>query len=292
LIRESDISIIIVQSPSIDGYLASRLAKKLGKEMIVEIHGDYINSLFYYFDFPKIAEMLLRRLFIFFGSRSLAQADKIRVISSATEKLARTYSRGQKIYKFPTFTDIDIFKNEKETSWQPIIFWAGAIYKLKGLQFLISAFAKLKQKYPDFLLVIWGKGPYKNELIRMAKESGSNIQFDDWRSQEEVKNLMKRCWLYCLPSLSEGLGRVLIEAAMLKKPLVGSNVGGIPDIIQDGVNGFLFKPGSVEDLTEKLDKLMGDKELAIKMGEAGRKYVEDKFSTDKYFEDYIRMVNE
>lgn len=292
LIEENKIDTIVAQSPSFDGFVASRLAKKTGAELIVEIHGDYIESLFFYYDFPKIVEIFLRKLFKFFGSRSLARADKIRVISNATDKLAKMYAKEQKIYRFPTFTDINIFKNETDLSWQPMIYYAGWLYKLKGLQFLIPAFQKLKDKYPEFKLKIVGDGPYRETLEKMAKEGGGNIEFFGWQPLEKVKNDMRNCWVYVLPSLSEGLGRVLIEAAMLRKPSIGTNVDGIPDIIQDGKNGFLFESGNIEELTEKLDKLMGNKELAIKMGEEGRKFVENKFSTEKYFEDYINMIND
>jgi len=103
---------------------------------------------------------------------------------------------------------------------------------------------------------------------------------------------MRNCTCFVLPSLSEGLGRVLIEAAMLAKPAIGSNVDGIPDIIKDGETGFLFQPGDVDDLVKKLDKLLGSPELARRLGKNARKFVEDKFSTEKYFEEYIGMVND
>ena len=118
------------------------------------------------------------------------------------------------------------------------------------------------------------------------------IEFTGWKSQAEVKDHMRRATCFVLPSLSEGMGRVLIEAAMLRKPSIGTNVDGIPDIIEDNKTGFLFESGNIDDLTDKLDRLMGNKDLAVKMGEAGRRFVEDKFSTEKYFADYARMIND
>jgi len=292
LIKEEKIDTIISQSPSFDGFVCALLAKKLKKKLIVEIHGDYIESLFFYYNFPKPVIVVLRTMFKFFGKYSLRRADKIRVISEATNKLAKMYALDQKIYKFPTFTDIDIFKAETDIKFEPTILYAGWLYNLKGVQFLIPAFQTVQEKYPEFKLIIIGDGPYMATLKKMAEEKKSNIEFPGFLPLTEVKNLMRNCTCFVLPSLSEGLGRVLIEAAMLRKPLIGTNVDGIPDIIKDGVNGFLFESGDVKELTEKLDKIMGDKELVMKMGEAGRKMVEDKFSTKKYFKAYRDMINE
>lgn len=291
LIYIKKIDVIVAQSPVFDGLIAAWLKILTRRELIVEIHGDWIASPFYYFNIPF--ESGIKKILSALGRFTLGQADKVRVISEATDKLARRHYKGQPVYRFPTFTDIDIFKNETEISYEPFIMYAGWFYRLKGLQFLVKAFGRLQEKYPHFKLRLVGDGPYREDLEALAaKFKVSNIEFAGWKPLAEVKDYMKRCYAFVLPSLSEGLGRVLIEAAMLKKPSIGTNVDGIPDIIQDGVNGYLFEPGNIDELTAKLDSLMGNKELAMKMGEAGRKLVEDKFSTEKYFADYTKMIND
>ncbi|MFH0892598.1 MAG: glycosyltransferase family 4 protein [Candidatus Falkowbacteria bacterium] len=291
IIMAERIDVIVAQSPALDGCVAACLKIITRRELIVEIHGDWIESPFFYFDIP--CARVVRKILIALGKFSLLRADKIRVISGATEKLARKYYRGQRIYKYPTFTDIDIFKSETDLSFEPVIMYAGWLYRLKGVQFLIEAFGRLQDKYPDFKLLIVGDGPYRKELEALTEKSRiKRIEFAGRKPLFEVKDHMRHSTCFVLPSLSEGLGRVLIEAAMLKKPSIGTNVDGIPDIIQDGINGYLFEPGNVDELTAKLDSLMGNKELAVKMGEAGRKLVEDKFSTQKYFEDYVKMIND
>jgi len=291
IIMTERIDVIVAQSPALDGFVAACLKTITRRELIVEIHGDWIESPFFYFDIPFAR--VVKKILIALGKFSLLRADKIRVISRATEKLARKYYRGQPIYKFPTFTDIDIFKTETDLSYKPIIMYAGWLYRLKGVHFLIEAFGRLQAKYPDFRLLIVGDGPYRKDLEALAAKLGvRRIEFTGWKPLAEVKDHMRHSTCFVLPSLSEGLGRVLIEAAMLKKPSIGTNVDGIPDIIQEGVNGYLFAPGNVDELAGKLDKLMGDKDLVRKMGEAGRRFVEDKFSTQKYFEDYIKMIND
>lgn len=291
IIKKYKIDTIITQAPLFDGFVGAWLKFFTRRELIVEVHSDWINSLFFQhkIPFPK----LVKRIFIMIGRYSLKRADKVRVISTATEKLVRENSAHTEFYKFPTFTDIDMFKAEADTSFRPVIMYAGWLYYLKGLQFLIEAWSRLQHKYPDFKLLIVGDGPYRNDLIDLARKHNiKNIEFTGWKPLEETKNYMRHCYVFTLLSLSEGLGRVLIEAAMLRKPAIGSRVDGIPDIIQDGETGYLIEPGNVDELTKKLDKLLGNPELARIMGEAGRKFVEDKFSTEKYFAEYIRMVED
>lgn len=291
IISRDKIDTIVTQSPLFDGLIGAKLKILTGKELIIEVHSDWINSLFFQHRIPMAG--LAKWLFIRIGRFSLKRADKVRVISTATEKLVRENSRHTGFYRFPTFTDIDMFKAETDVTYEPFIMYAGWLYLLKGLHFLIEAFSRIQDKYPQFRLLIVGDGPYKQELLDCAKKfKVTRIEFTGWKPLAEVKDLMKRCYCFTLCSLSEGLGRVLIEAAMLKKPAIGSRVDGIPDIIQDGVSGYLFTPGSVDELTEKLDKLLSDQALAKQMGEAGRRFVEDKFSTEKYFQDYIKMVND
>jgi glycosyltransferase involved in cell wall biosynthesis len=291
IVRDKKIDCIIAQSPALDGFLAAWLKIFTKKELIIEAHGDWINSLFFYYRIPF--SFLVKKILVWMGRFSLARADKVRVISSATERLVKENSSHKRIYKFPTFTDIDIFKAETKITYEPIIMYAGWLYRLKGVQFLIQAFARLEKKYPQFKLIIVGDGPYRSNLEKLARELViRNIEFTGWKPQAEVKDIMRRCTCFVLPSLSEGLGRVLIEAAMLSKPAVGSNVDGIPDIIKDGETGFLFRPTDISDLAVKLNKLLGDPALVRRLGGNARKFVEDKFSTEKYFQEYIKMVNE
>ena len=149
----------------------------------------------------------------------------------------------------------------------------------------------MQNRFSEFKLVIIGDGPYKEDLKKLAVSSKiKKIEFTGSLSQEQVKNWMKKCWCFVLPSLSEGLGLVLLEAASLSKPLIGSNTGGISEIIIDGENGFLFTPGSIQELTKTLEKIMSDKKLAVSMGETGKRIAENKFSLEKYFKGYYQLV--
>jgi len=103
---------------------------------------------------------------------------------------------------------------------------------------------------------------------------------------------MRSCRVLVLPSLSEGLPRVLIEAMACGKPVIGTNVGGIPSLIRDGVNGFLVPPNSPEALAEKIIYLLLREGEAARMGAKGREFVAQTFSTEKYVEGYAKILDE
>jgi glycosyltransferase involved in cell wall biosynthesis len=84
------------------------------------------------------------------------------------------------------------------------------------------------------------------------------------------------------------MGRVLLEAMAMEKPVVGTRVGGIPDLIEDDLNGFLVSPGSKKELASAVLKILSDKALAAKMGQEGRKKMTDRFSA----ESMVRSIEE
>ncbi|MCK5211173.1 glycosyltransferase family 4 protein [Candidatus Parcubacteria bacterium] len=289
LVKRKKIDVIIAQSPLFDGFVATIINKIYKKKLIIEAHSDWVNSLFLQHRVPF--KTMARRLFIRLGRFSLTRADTVRVVSEALRDLVLEHSPNSKIVKFPAFTDIDIFKNESDISWEPIILFTGSLYRLKGVQLLIESFGRLQSRFSEFKLVIIGNGPYQGDLEKLASSSKiKKIEFIGSLNQEQVKDWMKKCWCFVLPSLSEGLGLVLLEAASLGKPLIGSDTGGIPEIIMDGENGFLFTPGSIEELVKTMEKIMSDKNLAISMGETGKRIAEDKFSLEKYYDGYFSLV--
>jgi glycosyltransferase involved in cell wall biosynthesis len=83
--------------------------------------------------------------------------------------------------------------------------------------------------------------------------------------------------LAVLPSFYEGMGRVLLEAMAMAKPVVASRVGGIPDLVEHGVNGYLVRPGSAEELQEAILRILNDPSLAVEMGQAGREKIKGEF---------------
>ena len=147
---------------------------------------------------------------------------------------------------------------------------AGRLISVKGPEFMIKASQHISLESPETYLVFAGDGPLKEDLQTLAKETGTdkNIIFLGWR--DDVPRILSVFDIFLLPSLNEGMGRVLAEAMALGKPIVASNVGGIPDLVIHGKNGYLVPPQNPEELAKYTQLLLEDKDKREKMGRAGK----------------------
>lgn len=252
------IDVIVAQSPLMEGLTGTILKSIFRKELIVEIHGDWEVRK----NLSKLAGFTLRN------------ADKIRGVAQYLVEKAKKIAPNKPYFIFPTFTDLDEFLSERDVNFGNTVLLVGRNNPVKGVKYLIEAFSKIEKDFPDFKLSLVGEGLAEGKL-----------------PLEEVKRRMKQCYCLVVPSLSEGLPRVILEAQALQKPVIASNVGGISELITDGRNGFLFRVGDSDDLAEKLRALLSNKELAIEMGRRGRDLVGENFSNEKYLGNYIQMIN-
>jgi len=151
-----------------------------------------------------------------------------------------------------------------------IVGTAGRLVPVKGPEFLIKAAKYIISKYPDTYFIFTGDGPLENALNRKAREMGisENIIFLGWR--DDVAKIISIYDIFVLPSLNEGMGRVLAEAMALGKPIVASNIGGIPDLVIHGKNGFLVPPKNPKELAKYIQVLIEDKDKREKMGLKGK----------------------
>jgi glycosyltransferase involved in cell wall biosynthesis len=147
---------------------------------------------------------------------------------------------------------------------------AGRLVPVKGPEFLVKAAKYMISKYPDAYFIFTGDGPLENGLRRKALEMGisDNVIFLGWR--DDVAKIISIYDIFVLPSLNEGMGRVLAEAMALGKPIVASNIGGIPDLVIHGKNGFLVPPKNPKELVKYIQVLIEDKDKRVKMGLKGK----------------------
>jgi glycosyltransferase involved in cell wall biosynthesis len=160
----------------------------------------------------------------------------------------------------------------------------GIVSKLwdgKGHLTLIKAFKMIRSEIENARLVIVGEGYLYNHLVKFADSLGLKDAVLFIGFQSDVSESIASFDVAVLPSFFEGMGRVLLEAMAMEKPVVASRVGGIPDLVEHGVNGFLVTPGDVGGLADAITRILCDKGLAQKMGKAGRKKISDKYSADQ-----------
>ncbi len=110
-------------------------------------------------------------------------------------------------------------------------------------------------------------------------------------SQEDLLAGYDACDMVVLPSVNEGFGLVLSEAMCFGKPLIGSNIGGIPEQIVDGVNGYLFKPTDHEELSQYILSLIEHPEVGKQMGAIGKELVHMKFCVERGFQDHSEIYD-
>ncbi len=149
----------------------------------------------------------------------------------------------------------------------------------KGHAVLLEAMARLTPSHPDLELWIVGHGPLRDTLEGQAAALGLRERVTFLGQRDDVLILLSRSDIVVLPSLyREGLGLSLIEAMSQSRPIVATSVGGLKELVTDGVNGFLVAPGDASALAAKLESLVRDGALRRAMGSAGRKRYESQFS--------------
>ncbi len=141
----------------------------------------------------------------------------------------------------------------------------------KGQQFLIEAFSRVVKMHPEAKLFLVGRGPQENEYKQSSIALGDRIRFMGRR--KDVPALMKACDVFVLPSKREAFGLVVLEASLAAKPVIGSNIGGIAEIIRNGETGLLVAPQSVDDLEKALLDFIESSELRATIGDNAHEYV-------------------
>ncbi len=294
--------VIVAQSPfqalaPALALLPWRLARARSRpRLIVEIHNDWTEGVMLYH--PSRFSRLEQACRLVLGRFALSQADACRVISAYCRTLLPRSTKP--VYVFPTFTDLDSFAapaaalvTEMARAYGTGFFIsAGMLIPLKGLHHLIRAFAAVAGKHPAARLIIAGQGKEEHNLRQLTRDCGlsDHVSFVGHLEQSVLAALIKNAIAFVLPSLTEGLGRVAIEAQLLGKPVIASRVGGIPEIITDGITGLLTAPGDEQALSRAMLDLLEQPQAAEKMGQAGQQAVLQKFNYATYYQSYYDML--
>lgn len=192
---------------------------------------------------------------------------------------------------------IDLKEKRKALNIEPdarVIGTVGWLLPIKGPVYLLKAMPQVWQKDPDVKLVFVGKGELESELKAVADDMGARdrVLFLGWR--DDVHEVMSVFDIFVLPSLNEGMGRVIVEAMAAGKPVVASKTGGIPDLVIDGETGILVEPGDSEGLAEAINHLLKSPDLGLAMGREGRKrchLFSEKLMIEKIDKLYQRLLN-
>ena len=161
------------------------------------------------------------------------------------------------------------------------IMFIGGLKPRKNPEFLLQVLARINQ--PNVELVLAGDGPLKNKL------KGKHVRVTGFIAEKDKPTLYHQADVVVLPSVKEGFGMTLIEAGASGLPVVGNRVWSIPEIIQDGVTGFLARSGDADDWAQKIIQLIKSEPLRRKMGEAGRRQALTKFTWEKNIQAQLKV---
>jgi glycosyltransferase involved in cell wall biosynthesis len=280
------------------GFLGRLAAKLAGVPVIVHtVHGFAFHG-----EEPLWRQMLFRNLerlgshwsdrMIFISQPLIDWALKDHIVGE--EKITKIYS-GIQLDKFHPVKGEEKDRIRRKWALKKEDAVVGIVSKLwegKGHTVLIEAFKLLKEKIKDAKLVIVGEGYLYDELFRRVGYNGlrESVLFTGF--QMDVSEIIATFDVAVLPSFFEGMGRVVLEAMAMEKPVVASRVGGIPDLIDQGINGLLVRPGDARELADALEKVLSDKGLARKLGREGRKRIKDQFSADVMVQSIEKLYRE
>ena len=259
----------VFQASDAGGAFLALLASKIyQKKFIFEIQGDI-------FDYPSTNGSRVHSVFVKFFSKFLAKrADYIRIVSPFLyEPLDKLNIDRKKIFLVPPRCDSNLFNYENIESNKPkeltnskynLLFVGNLIYA-KGVDILLEAFALIEKEYSDVSLSYVGEGEEKQKLLNRAKDLGieKKVIFFGRLEYQAIPVMMHYSDILILPSREEGVGRVILEAMAMRLPVVASNVGGIPLVIDDSKDGLLFVSEDVISLKRRVLLLIKDKDLSV-----------------------------
>jgi len=295
LFKQNNYDLIDVQDPFFTGLVGYWLKKKFKKPLEIHFHGDFWGNTFQ--SEAGIFQLLL--------SKFIARyADGIRVVSQGIkEKLVKKGIAPEKIAVIPTPVDLEKFKAfEPEKVKQikddyfnkKIILYAGRLVKVKNLPLLLKAVAMIRNSKHNIILLIIGEGGEKAKLKRKVRrlEIEDAVVFISSAPQKDLVNYYHAADVFVLPSFSESLGKVLIEAGAAGCPVVSTETTGARDIVVEGRTGYLAPIGDENAMVEKILKVLRMEDSERKeMAKNAQRILEEKFSQEKSIEKVVTFWN-
>ncbi|NOZ06113.1 MAG: glycosyltransferase family 4 protein [Chloroflexi bacterium] len=268
--------------------LAAR--RRNGMRLVASFHGAELMLARRY---PGL-QPVLKRLTRDFDAISANSAFTARLVREITGKEAVVIPYGSTIgeHDSPSTETAPVTKDKPAT-----ILFVGRLIERKGVPYLIEAMAHLNRQTPAATLNIVGTGSEQAALEQMATERGirDDIRFLGRVSSQELAHLYATCDAFALPSIvdrhgdTEGLGVVLLEAMSHGRPVVATNVGGIPDIVKHESTGLLVPEKDAPALARALNRLLTDEELAERLGQAGQDYTRAHFTWSSIVDRIIEL---
>lgn len=267
--------------------LAARRVARVNAAVVADVHGDFRTpTRLYGSRLRSVLNPLADRV----ATAALRRADAVRTISDFTTGLVRREGV-EPTDVFPAYVDLTVFLEDAPAPLpdEPRALFVGVLQRYKNIDGLAAAWRRAVELQPDARLLLVGAGRERTLVEQLVAELPRSVTWQERLPQSEIKRALDESTLLVLPSRSEGLPRIVIEAFCRGRPVVGARAGGIPDIVDDDVNGLLVDRGDTEALARAIVRVLSDRALAERLA-AGAHASSDLWTMSP--EEFARRVRE
>lgn len=298
LLKDRNIKIVQVNSSSYLGFwrytMYILIAKSFQRKIILRLSGGGFKD--FYENCGKLGKWYIEYI--------LALSDKIIVLTHRWKSFFSTLTDPNQIVVVPNavyYQDFDSNFNKAEvlaehglSKDEIVCTFLGGMLRDKGVLEILEVIEDILSRETDknIYFVFAGEGPLVNRIKDYCRRFKQNVTYLGCVDKERKIKLLNLSNILLLPSYAEGFPNALLEAMAVGLPVITTHVGGIPDIIKDGENGFLIQPRDVDALKEKILMLVNNKELREEMGRKNRELVKEKYSWDKIAEKIREVYDE
>ena len=287
IIKKENIDIVCFQDPVSSFFSILFLkARRTEVKIIVETHGDFIETLS--LEKNLVLPRLYKKLFYIMGKYSIGKSNIIRAVSSSTEQQVLDIDSSKSVVRFPAWIDFKDFQNiePKPLSKDKFnILFIGSVTDRKKPHMIIEAIQRINDKSYNLSIV----GPAPNE--KYFKELKDLIDKSDLQNQvsligpvdrESVKDYYSTSNLMILPSISEGLARVIFESQVAMCPVLVTDAPGMSDIVIDGQTGYVFESNNLDSLTLKIEYIKNNYDEASLVAKNAKGFILSNYSEDNF----------
>ena len=287
LISQYQIEIVTFQDP-VTSFLGVYKIKKKYKDVkiVIESHGDFINTLELEknLTFPNLYKNLFSRM----ASYTINCADMLRAVSSSTEEQALSFNPSKRVVRFPAWIDFEIFSNiepMRDGSGKFKILFIGSVTDRKKPHMIIDALPELINDQVELNIV--GPTPNQNYLESLkekikSKNVEDRVFIHGNKNRDEVKKFYSENNLMILPSVSEGLARVIFESQVTACPVLVTDAPGMQDIVIDGQTGYVFESNNLDSMIKKINHVIQNYNEATSVGINAKEFILSNYSSDNF----------
>ncbi len=281
---------VISRNPLLDGLLASLFCKLCGVPLIVEFNGNFTAEENWDKDAYGMMHSFKKKLLFIIIPLVCRASRKIRLLyPGQADCFLREADKSKCVvmHEFvPVAKNLDLLVENKKK----IISCLGGPWHIKGMDLLIRAFNRISKNFPDYELRIHTWSMKDDEFRLVSLVESEKITIGRPLPYEEAQSLLAKSSLVVMPSRTEAMGRVLLEAMSYQTPVIGARVDGIPTYIEHGKNGLLFDKEDVDGLEVCIIDLLADTARRLEMGAAGRQMVQENWTEEKYLLKYSQII--